>query len=380
MIKYNAVQKKYLYKREDIDKIIEHIQNGNFYNEDNCTQEKIMSLAKMIDDFMNHIKIISENVVLERNETEEEARKYFGDEFISKFDQLLTSLDNQETVVAIHGTSTELCPNICEEGLEYRTPSLSSTAVQQKMNWGQKEMHYEDYEGLLNWKHKQYKGLVILAIPYECFYKEGLWNHFQDSRASAYGVADYKIDPDFIVGYIDVTNKNIVLNPKYTRQHHYTDYVEDNELFRKQDNMDNESLKQAMRKRTIQPNAEIHSNESSQSEEKEFDMSRTPYIIEELIGEFNSIKLGFPDGMSESRYNDFLEQLSYGFNEVLKNISLLKTEEQVKEERKERLSMFNEHVEENNQSEQSDFTDIEWDDNIDWEDTTFQETHKEIHH
>lgn len=31
MIKYNAVQNKYLYKQEDIDRIIEIIQNVNFY-------------------------------------------------------------------------------------------------------------------------------------------------------------------------------------------------------------------------------------------------------------------------------------------------------------------------------------------------------------
>ena len=116
--------------------------------------------------------------------------------------------------------------------MQYKLPSLSGTAVQQSMAYEQHDMHYENYESLLNWGHKEYKGLVILAIPYECYYKEGLWNHFQKTDSSAYGGQDYRIDPDFVVGYIDVDNKKLVINPKYNRQHNYEGYVKDNELFK----------------------------------------------------------------------------------------------------------------------------------------------------
>ncbi len=340
MIKYNAVQNKYLYKTEDIDKIIDTIEGGFFYDLDNCTQEKVAELAKTIEDFMSNIQIVKEEVELKRHETEEEAREYFGQDFIDKFDKLLTTLDNEETIVTIHGAPVGGCPGICEKGLIYKSPSINSAAYQQQMNYGQKEMHYGNYEGLLNWKHKDYKGLVIVAIPYECYYKEGLWNHFQNTDAGAYGIGDYNIDPDFIVGYIDVENKQIILNDKYNRKHDYTGYVKDSELFREQLDMNNSKLKQELIELEQQKD-EDYSNYSSQNNKGTYDISMTPYTISDLIGLFNSIKLAYPNGMTESGYNRLLKELSNGFNEVLKNISLLKTDEELRKEQEKREAMIN---------------------------------------
>ena len=56
--------------------------------------------------------------------------------------------------------------------------------------------------------------IVIVAVPYECCYKEGLWRKYQNTDSAAYGGQDYKIDSDFIVGYIDVENKNIEIRTK----------------------------------------------------------------------------------------------------------------------------------------------------------------------
>ena len=379
MIKYNAVQNRYLYRTDDIDKILDIIQNGRFYNSDYCTQENVSTLVKAVDEFMTHIEVIQENVVLERHETEEEAREYFGEDFISKFDQLITELDRQETIVAIHGTREEVCPMICEKGLQYRSPSLSSTAVLQDMAWGQHEMHYDNYESLLNWGHKNYKGLVILAIPYECYYKEGLWNNFQDTNSSAYGGQDYRIDPDFVVGYIDVTQKKIVLNPKYNRQHNYEGYEKDFELFREKLDMDNNKIKQEMIKIEELLKQELDYNQEKLKEEskkEQFDISRIPYVIEDLVGTFNSIKMGFPDGMTEERYKYFLEQLSYGFNDVVESIPLLKTNDQVRKEKEEKFSMFNDDSKTINSAEQaSDFdwgADFDWETDAEWETQTDQ--------
>lgn len=368
MIKYNAVQNRYLYRTDDIDKILDIIQNGRFYNSDYCTQENVSTLVKAVEEFMTHIEVIQENVVLERHETEEEAREYFGEDFISKFDQLITELDRQETIVAIHGTNENVCPMICEKGLQYRSPSLSSTAVLQDMAWGQHEMHYDNYESLLNWGHKNYKGLVILAIPYECYYKEGLWNNFQDTNSSAYGGQDYRIDPDFVVGYIDVTQKKIVLNPKYNRQHNYEGYEKDYELFREQLDMDNNKIKQAMIKNEELLKQGLDYNKEKLKEEskkEQFDISRIPYVIEDLVGTFNSIKMGFPDGMTEERYKYFLEQLSYGFNDVVESIPLLKTNDQVRKEKEEKFSMFNDDSKTINSAEQA--SDFDWGEDFDWE-------------
>ena len=121
----------------------------------------------------------------------------------------MTELDKQQTIVALHGTYPDKCPKICEEGLKYLYPSISSTAVSQSMAYGAGEMHYDKYEELLNWRHRNYKGLIMIAIPYECYYKEGLWNHYQETGNVMYGAQDYKINPDFIACYIDVDEKEI---------------------------------------------------------------------------------------------------------------------------------------------------------------------------
>ena len=107
------------------------------------------------------------------------------------------------------------------------------------------------------------------------------------------------------------------------------------------------------------------------TEKEQFDISRIPYVIEDLIGTFNSIKLGFPDGMTEERYKYFLEQLSYGFNDVVESIPLLKTNDQVRKEKEEKFSMFNDDPKTINSAEQaSDFEDFDWGEDFDWETQT----------
>ena len=374
MIKYNAIQNKYLYRMEDIERILDIIQNGNFYDQNYCTQENVSSLVKAVNEFMAHIEVIPENAALERHETETEAREYFGEDFISKFDQLLTDLDRQETIVAIHGTGEEVCPMICEKGLQYKRPSLNSTAVGQSMAYGQHEMHYDDYESLLNWGHKNYKGLVILAIPYECYYKEGLWNKYQATNLSMYGGQDYRIDPDFVVGYIDVTKKQIVINPKYNRKHNYDGYVKDDELFREQLDMDNNKFKQAIIASLTLMNQELTFHKEKlekESKSEQFDTSRIPYIISDLVGTFNSIKMGFPSGMNEERYKYFVEELSYGFNDIVEALPLLKTNDQIEKEQGEKFPFFYDDPKTIESKEQ-----VPYFDDFDWEPLDDQYMHR----
>lgn len=358
MIKYNEIQNKYLYKMDDLDKIIKMIESGLYYNMDGCTQESVSEFVSSVKSFLSSLKIEQEEVTLERHETEDEARQYFGEEFIKEFDELLTQLDKQDTIVAIHGTGKNVCPQICENGLQYKLPSLSSTAIQQQMAYGVEDMHYSQYETLLNWPHRNYKGLVILAIPYECFYKEGLWNHFGNTDSSAYGGQDYKIDADFVVGYIDVENKRIVRNPKYNRQHNYENYEKDYEIFREQKGMTNDILKQKL----IESERQIKQSHKEYSPlpdtHEEFDISRIPYIIEELLGTFNSIKYGFSKGMNQERYDYLMRELH--LNDIENSIPLLKTNEQIKQESNASFPVF---------SNPSEYVESEWE-NIDWESDT----------
>ena len=373
MIKYNAVVNKYLYKSEDIDKILGIMNDTNYYNPNYCTQENISTLIKSVNDFMSNIETVSENAVLERHETEAEAREYFGEDFIAKFDQLLSFLDKQETIVALHGTTEESCKLILDNGLQYKIPSLSSTAVQQRMAYGQHDMHYDKYESLLNWEHKNYKGLAIIAIPYECYYKEGLWNKFQDTNSGMYGGQDYRIDPDFVAGYIDVTQKKIVLNPKYNRKHNYDGYLKDNEIFRQQIDMDNNKFKQMAIESEKLISQEIANNQTTNVDDvkkEQFDASRIPYVIEDLVGTFNSIKNGFPDGMTEERYKGLLKELANGFNGIVEVLPTLKTNEQVNKEMSEKYSVFNDKLKLVS-TEQAD--DFDWGDDIDWNISTDQQ-------
>ena len=372
MIKYETTENKYLYDPNTLEQIIKLLESGAYYDERYCTQENVTTLVNAINIFLNGIKQEPHKVIKERHETEAEAREYFGQDFINTFDNLLTALDKQKTMVALHGTNPEICQRICETGLQYKLPSLSGTAVQQSMAYEQHDMHYENYESLLNWGHKEYKGLVILAIPYECYYKEGLWNHFQKTDSSAYGGQDYRIDPDFVVGYIDVENKKIVINPKYNRQHNYEGYVKDNELFKEKKEMDNDTMQRAIIESEKAFNS-MKSNTTYQQPEEEQDdkvkISEVPYLIEELTGTFNSVRFGYPNGMTEDRYKYLLEELSMNFRKIQNAIPQLKTNAQVEQEEKEKYEIFDQPSTGSlNANDSSDF-DWDWGENIEWEET-----------
>lgn len=329
MIKYEALVNNYYYNNEDIDKVIKLLKDTNYY--ESCTRENVSVLVESVNKFLNDIKIKREKTVLERHETEEEARAYFGEDFIDKFDKLLTELDKQQTIVALHGTYPDKCPKICEEGLKHLYPSISSTAVSQSMAYGAGEMHYDKYEELLNWRHRNYKGLIMIAIPYECYYKEGLWNHYQETGYVMYGAQDYKINPDFIAGYVDVDEKKIIINLKYNRNHDYTGLVEDTSIYRENKELDNDKVSRIMRENLKKfKSSGVSTVERKGKREEKIDIKKIPEYIEHLNYTFNSIKLGYPDVMSEERYKELLSDLSNDFATVTKALPLLETEKELK--------------------------------------------------
>ena len=83
MIKYEALVNNYYYNNEDIDKVIKLLKDTNYY--ESCTRENVSVLVESVNKFLNDIKIKREKTVLERHETEEEARAFFGVEFYYKF-------------------------------------------------------------------------------------------------------------------------------------------------------------------------------------------------------------------------------------------------------------------------------------------------------
>lgn len=105
------------------------------------------------------------------------------------------------------------------------------------------------------------------------------------------------------MGYIDVENKNIVLNPKYYRQHKYNDYLVDNDMFHEQKNMNNDSFRQSLiaaEQKSADTTTPIVTT-SDDIKQLKIDASLVPEFVEDMLGMFNSIKYGFPNGMSEQK-------------------------------------------------------------------------------
>lgn len=374
MIKYEALVNKYYYNSENLDNVIKLLKDTDYY--ENCSRENVSILVESVNKFLDDIKVQKENVILERHETEAEARAYFGEEFINKFDKLLTELDQQQTIVALHGTTTDSCPKICEEGLKYAYPTLHSTAISQSMAYGEGEMHYNKYEGLLNWKHKNYKGLVMIAVPYECYYKEGLWNQYQATDRGMIYSQDYKINPDFVAGYIDVNDKKIVVNPKYNRNHDYTGLVEDMDIYRENKELDNDKIANIMRTSKEELQSSVPTNvEEKKKQEEEIDIQKVPEYIENLNYTFNSIKIGYPDAMNEEKYKEILSDLSNNFTKVTKALPFLKTNEELKKS----AEPISSPVSVAQSTDEFTFDDNFFDDDIEWEDeSSMQQENKKL--
>lgn len=245
-------------------------------------------------------------------------------------------------IAYFHGTNVNVCRLINETGLLYKYPSLNMTSVGQNMPFGQGGYCYSDFEGLLNWKHKEHKGLAIIAVPYESFYKTGLWSTFKES---AYGFS-YKINPEFIVGYIDVVNKKIVRNPQYKREHNYADLIPDMSIYRKQEGIDNIGFLNSMVDVDMSINGEL-SDSSNINENNIFDdvdlkvdTDQIVSVIDNFKMCFNSIALLESDEMSEERYKDLLNKISDGVSYISNILPLLESEEQKRDDSSTAFSMF----------------------------------------
>ena len=226
------------------------------------------------------------------------------------------------------------------------------------MVYGAEKMHYDKYEELLNWKHKDYKGLVMIAVPYECYYKEGLWNHYQETNNVMYGSQDYKINPDFIVGYINVNDKKIIINPKYNRNHDYTGLVKDNDIYRENKELDNDKVASIMRASREELQSSVSTTEEKKKQEEEINIKKIPEYIENLNYTFNRLKLVCPDVINEENYKELLTDLSKNFTTITKAVPLLPTKEELEKSKEVTTNQ-------NNFTLADDF----FDDDLEWDDT-----------
>ena len=156
------------------------------------------------------------------------------------------------------------------------------------------------------------------------------------------GAYDYKINPDFIVGYIDVESKQIVLNPKYSRQHDYTGLEEDTQIFRRRVEMSDERTPELFQVDSpVIEQPQVGSQEESEIQDEKVDVEMTPSIINGIIGTLNSIN--FRDGeISEDSYRTILEELLESTKAVEKVIPLLTTDEELRREEEKRRRILEE--------------------------------------
>ena len=324
MIEYDGIEKIYSYNKEIVAEINRKLSKIEYRDISLCTQERIKELIANINSFFDSAKLIERTARLERKETPEEAREYFGEQFVKQFTDLLTTLDKQDTNIFLHGTNTENCESICEKGLKSQLPNLVSTSIQV-------EKDFNDYVMLRNWPHKRLCGIVILAIPYECYYREGIWTKVDD-KVSELNRLDYKITPDFIVGYIDVIKKALILNPQYNRNHNYNGNLPDAGIFSEISDMDNERFREMKEKNLASATeegmyTENQINEEESNEEDKLELDAFPQLMQNLQEEFAG--RDYYDSMDEEQYKSFSERVTANLKILQKFMPFLKTDAQL---------------------------------------------------
>lgn len=214
MIKYGKQERCIKFDENILEKLKKFVsENGSKNVEDVDIKELIEIMHKFIETAQEY----DTTVDAYKRESESEAREYFGKEFIQEFESIFKQIRKSNCHLAIHGTGVELMDSILKNGLKSVSDSLFDTSY---------TMEIDDeymYTKLLNWQHKEAKGLIIIAVPFECCTKdEGVKALWIDNQSSEQGIyKTYLLKPEFIFGCIDVNKKEIKLNPLYNRQHNY---------------------------------------------------------------------------------------------------------------------------------------------------------------
>lgn len=232
MIKGTEKTNELIFDIDRIKMLLDYIDHECINSKYGESQEIIKTIIQETESILKQVKRIPTIQEINISESEEEAQRYFGEEFLNRFEELRKKLEEQNVSLYIHGTSEESSKNILEEGLKYKLPTLNATAV--KQSGLEEQEYYQGYSQLLNWPHHNWKNLIMIGVPKEC---EGnrkealpLWKYDEHEEEKAVPTNDYRIPSEFIIGEIDVNNKEIVVNPLYTNQHNYTGLIHDVDL------------------------------------------------------------------------------------------------------------------------------------------------------
>lgn len=221
---------EHIYDTDLVKEAIYYIEQG-YYARGQMSNEVVSRIANTASQVLTTLKKQPITIETEVSETEDVAREYFGDDFIAQFDDIRKKLAEQNATLYIHGTDMEIANMAMQTGFEAKNPSITSTAVCQT---SYEEMpEYDQFSTMLNWPHRDYKGLVLIAVPNECLSTQDeprpIWEHrpTPDGEVKTSFTREYAIKPEYIVGIIDVLGKQIIENPTYTAEHSYDGLVLD---------------------------------------------------------------------------------------------------------------------------------------------------------
>ncbi|MBO5142686.1 MAG: hypothetical protein J6C46_06765 [Clostridia bacterium] len=207
--------------RADIEKI--KWAHEYVLNMKNVTAKRCYVARELFKTVLDSITTQEEERIEEILETEEEAKAILGKDFVERMETVITYCEKNRLNLLLHGTSQENIPNILEEGLKCHTNDLSYTSL------------YLSKEGLysrlLNWPHRRYKGIIMLAIPCDCtdIFGNGLLPIWNGKNGGAYAT-NYELSPEFILGGLDIEHKSVIMNGAFSCEHDYSKFrLKDNE-------------------------------------------------------------------------------------------------------------------------------------------------------
>lgn len=221
---------EHIYDTDLVKEALYYIEQG-YYDRGQMSKEVVSRIANTASQVLSTLKKRPITIDTEVSETEDVAREYFGDDFIAQFEEIRKRLAEQNATLYIHGTDIEIANIAMQTGFEAKNPSITSTAICQT---GYEEApEYNQFSTMLNWPHRDYKGLVLIAVPNECLSIQEevkpIWEHrpTTDGEVKTSFTREYAIKPEYIVGVIDVLEKQITENPAYTNEHCYDGLVLD---------------------------------------------------------------------------------------------------------------------------------------------------------
>lgn len=104
------------------------------------SKETIHEFISILEDILSSVK--TEEIEVERRvrESEDEARQYFGEDFVRQFEQIRKYCTENNLMLAIHGTKPQLLDSIQQNGLEYQHPEIIIDSFNYDMSYDKEEL------------------------------------------------------------------------------------------------------------------------------------------------------------------------------------------------------------------------------------------------